>query len=120
MRSQCDRMGDVPRGLGSESNQPKSVAEQSQRLDLTIKRRCAVKSCVGVEIGEKRSAVLSAVGHELSLLSAKYSPVVSILGDIRRPLYTQATVIYFCNVIFDLQMQGRVIDTMLKTCPSLR
>lgn len=60
-----------------------------------------------------------AVSTELAAMQPSAPLVKCITGDIRKPLYSDATVIYFCNVVFDLQMQSRVMEAMLR-CPNLR
>jgi hypothetical protein len=89
-------------------------------LTTLLCRRSAVKCCIGVEIGEKRSAVAQAVSEQLAQMDPACPPFRAITGDMLKPIYSESTVIYFCNVIFDLQMQNRAVDNMLKTCPKLR
>jgi hypothetical protein len=90
-------------------------------LYSALRNNCA--SVTGVEVGLKRhhSAELACTNLE-ELLSAvepserRCAGFSAVLGDIRLPLYRDATAIVLCNIMFDGTLNSAVLREVLR-CP---
>lgn len=90
-------------------------------LYTALRGICA--SCTGVEVGLKRHATAeracSRLEEILQSQSRKESSRFSaVLGDIRQPLYRDATIICLCNIMFGGALNASVLANVLAKCPS--
>ena len=94
-------------------------------LYSALRNQCA--SATGVEVGLKRHASAELACSKLEeLLSSdeKESSAArrcagfnAVLGDIRLPLYRDATAIIICNIMFDGTLNASIVANILKSCP---
>lgn len=93
-------------------------------LYSALRNQCA--SATGVEVGLKRHASAELACSKLEdMLSQQDSErrcarFNAVLGDIRLPLYRDATAIVLCNIMFDGTLNASVVANILRTCPRIR
>ena len=92
-------------------------------LYAALRGVCA--SCTGVEVGVKRHATAEKAATRLEEIlskqpdggqgSARFS---AVLGDIRQPIYRDATVICLCNIMFGGALNACILANVLSRCPA--
>lgn len=112
--------GDVFYDLGSGTG----------KLVLYVALKGQVARSVGIEVGEKRHASAQQACERFktfenqeanggSVVKDRCAPVEMLLQDISRRRFDDVTVAVLCNVCFDMSLQRRTLNNLLK-CSSLR
>jgi hypothetical protein len=93
-------------------------------LYAALRNACA--SATGVEVGLKRHASAERACTKLEgLLQREDGPhrcaaFGSVLGDIKEPIYGDATVIVVCNIMFGALLNSGILSNLLHRCPRVK